>query len=173
MGDCKVCNHPRATEIMQKVFAGEMNYTDAAKEFNIPVPTVWNCFKEHWQQEITDKGVALTLKDVKNPDDFVTVLKGFIAKLIKQVDDAMGQPANTYNATAVTKLSKELREMMRDILEFEGKLKTGPLVQLNVLQTQFTKLTSVIFSEMCSECQAKLLKVLPELTETQPPTITA
>lgn len=171
MTECKVCNHPDALRIMQKVFAGDLTYVQAAKELNLPIPTVWKCFKEHWETIITEGSVAIKLKEAKTTGDYVEILKGLIDKFIVRLDKAIGLPASTYTDAALTRLSKELRGMMRDILEFEGKLKVTPLIQLTVLQTQMTKLTSVLFSELCPECQKQLLKVLPELQE--PPRVDA
>ena len=165
MTDCKVCAHPRALEIMQRVFAGSLTYTQAAKELHLPIPTVWNCFKEHWQTEITEDKIILKMKQAKTTEDYVEILKDLIERFITRLNTAMGQPVTAYNDRAVTTLSKELRSLMRDILEFQGKLRVGPLVQLTVLQAQFTKLTSLIFSDFCAECQMKLLKAIPELKE--------
>jgi len=153
---------------MQKVFAGNLTYVQAAKALDLPIPTVWKCFKEHWETIITEGEVAIKLKDAKTTEDYVEILKGLIDKFITRLDQALGQPASTYTDAALTRLSKELRGMMRDILEFEGKLKVTPLIQLTTLQVQMTKLTSVLFSQLCPECQRQLLKVLPELQELPP-----
>jgi len=124
MVNCKVCDHPRALEIMQQVYAGKITYVEAARELDLPIPTVWNCFKEHWQ--ITDQG--LEQKQAKSTEDYVAVLKELIEKFITRLSAAMALPVSSYNDAAVTRLSKELRGLMRDILEFEGKLRTGTLV---------------------------------------------
>lgn len=167
MVQCKVCTHPRAFEVMQKVFTGALTYTQAAKELQLPVPTVWNCFKEHWQTEITEDKITLKMKKAKTVEDYVGILKELFEEFIKRTKNAMQQPMTAYNDRAVTTLTKELRAIMRDILEFEGKLRVGPLIQLTVLQAQMTKLTSVLFSELCPVCQQKLLKVIPELQEAE------
>lgn len=158
---------------MQKVFAGNLTYVEAAKELQLPTSTVWNCFKEHWQTEINEDKVTLRMKQAKTTGDYVDILKELLEKFIIRINSAMGQPVTAYNDQAITKLSKELREMMRSILEFEGKLKTGPMIQLTVLQTQMTKLTSILFSQTCPECQAKLLKNLPDLMKEEPNTESA
>ena len=52
---------------------------------------------------------------------------------------------------------------MRDILTFQGQLKSAPLIQLNVMQVQMTKLTSWLITNLPSEYVARLQKALPEM----------
>lgn len=168
MVDCKVCQHPLAFSIMTKVFAGEMTYLAAAKELDLPVPTVWHCFAEHWQVEATDNGTVLKpVEQLETVEDFTNYLKILLKRFITRINSAMQLSVSAYNESAVTKLSAEFRALMRDILEFEGKLKTAPLVQLNILQAQMTKLTAFLFSELCETDRAKLLKAIPELIQNE------
>lgn len=164
MTDCTVCNHPRAFEIMAKVFAGDLTYVEASKVLQIPTPTVFHCFANHWTIEADgDKVTLKAVQQAETVEDFVTLLRKSIKNFIRRLNQAMEMPVSAYNETAVTKLSAELRALMRDILEFEGKLKTAPMVQLTILQLQMTKLTAFLFSELCPGDREKLMKVLPEL----------
>lgn len=164
MPDCTVCAHPRAFEIMAKVFKGELTYVEAAKILRLPTSTVWHCFSEHWAVETDGEHVSLkAVQQAETVEDFVGLLRKSIKKFIQRLNSAMEMPVSAYNESAVTRLSAELRALMRDILEFEGKLKGAPLVQLNVLQVQMTKLTAFLFSELCPADREKLMKALPEL----------
>ena len=163
---CPICEHPRAQEMMGKVFAGTQNYVDAAKELNVSSETVWKCFNEHWEtEEDSGKVTMRAIKEAKTTDDFVELLRRTLQRFIKRLNSAMEMPVSAYNESAVTRLSAELRAIMRDVLEFEGKLHSAPLVQLNIIQMQMTKLTSFMFSELCEEDRKKLIKILPELGE--------
>lgn len=165
--DCKVCTHPRAFEIMTKVFQGNLTYVDAAQELNLPKPTVWNCFAHHWEVVNEAEGVSLRLKDAQTPDDFIDILKSNIRLFIKRLESTKTLPISALNERAITSLSKELRGHMRDILEFEGKLTTGAFVQFNILQVQMTKLTSFLLSELCEVDRQKLLTALPTIIKEQ------
>ena len=161
---CQVCEHPKAFEIMSRVFSGDLTYVTAARMMNIPASTVWHCFANHWQVEASDGVVTLkAVAQLETTDDFVKRLRETLKRFILRLDQAMDMPVSAYNESAVTRLSAELRALMRDILEFEGKLRAAPLVQLNVLQVQFNKLTSLIFSEFCEADREKLMKAIPEL----------
>lgn len=166
---CEVCKHPRAAEVMMRVFAGDLTYVDAASALRLPVPTVWHCMKEHWQAE--RQGDRIILKEVteaKTTEDFVGLMRKSVQRFIGRLDQAMGLPVSAYNEGAVTKLSAELRALMRDILEFEGKLQSAPLIQLSLIQVQMHKLTSFLFSALCDADREKLMKVLPELMKVEP-----
>jgi len=155
--------HPKAFEVMTSVFQGKMTYIDAAKALDLPQSTVWHCFTTHWEVVSTEEGVALRLKKAQETGDFVSILKEHIMLFIERLKEARRLPVSSYNERAVTQLSAELRALMRDILEFEGKLKVGALVQLNVMQLQMSKLTSFLLSELCEDDRQKLLKALPQI----------
>jgi hypothetical protein len=148
---------------MTKVFQGKMTYVEAAKELGLPQSTVWHCFTTHWEVVSTEEGVALRLKQAHEMDDFVSILKEHIMLFINRLNEAKKLPVSSYNERAVTQLSSELRAIMRDILEFQGKIKTGVLVQLNIMQLQMTKLTSFLLSELCEDDRQKLMKALPQI----------
>lgn len=149
---------------MSKVFAGDMTYVEAARLMALPVPTVWHCFAEHWRIESTEQGVALKpVEQLETIEDFVSRLRILLKRFIQRLEEAMKLSIAAYNETAVTRLSAEMRALMRDILAFEGKLQTAPIVQLNILQVQQTKLTSWLFTELCRMDREKLLASLPEL----------
>jgi len=152
---------------MTKVFQGHLTYVEAAQELNIPKPTVWNCFTHHWEVVSKEEGVVLRLKEAQTPDDFIELLKNNIRLFIQRLEKAKQLPVSALNERAITSLSKELRGHMRDILEFEGKLKTGTFVQFNVLQLQMTKLNSFLLSELCEVDRQKLLRALPEIIKEQ------
>jgi len=163
---CSVCEHPNAFGVMKRVFSGELTYVQAAKELNRPTEEVWTCFREHWQMESSDGVVTLrALKEAESVEDYVALLKKTLRKFITRLSEALSLPISAYNETAITKLSTEQRSLMRDILEFEGKLRSTPVIQLNILQIQMSKLTSFLFSELCEADQQKLLRALPELQQ--------
>jgi len=153
---------------MLKVFSGDLTYVQAAEIFRMPATTVWNCMKDHWQVEREGNQVVLReVKEAKTTEDFVELLRKSVQKFISRLTSAMELPVSAYNEGAVTKLSAELRALMRDILEFEGKLQTAPTIQLTIVQTQMTKLTSFLFSSLCDTDREKLMKALPELMKAE------
>jgi len=151
---------------MAKAFSGEWTYVDVAKELGVTPEEAFACFSEHWSVEADGEKVTMkAVKEAETVDDFIVLLKKTLKKFIKRLDTAMDLPTTAFNESAVTRLSAGLRAIMRDILEFDGKLKATPLVQLNIMQVQMTKLTSFMFSELCETDRQKLLKILPELQE--------
>lgn len=159
--ECKVCTHPKAFEIMTKVFQGKLTYVDAAREMDIPVPTVWKCFTTHWEVVSTEEGVVLKLKQAHEVGDFVEILKEHMLIFINRLEEARKLPISSFNERAVVAVSNECRSIMRDILEFEGKLKIGALVQLSIVQIQMTKITSWLLTELCETDRLKLQTALP------------
>jgi len=175
---CKVCSHPKAFEVMSKVFNGDLTYVDAAKRLDMDSRTVWNCFANHWQMQATEEGVTLQLREAKGTDDYVDILDGMIKRFIKKLDIALKQEVTPMNVGAMTKLSTECRSLMRDILDFQGKLKSAPLIQLNIMQIQMTKLTNWLLANLEPPEVQKLLSALPgmmisEDELTKAPTISA
>jgi len=165
---CQVCEHPKAFEIMSRVFNGDMTYIEASRLMNIPSSTVWHCFANHWQVEASNGKVSMhAAAKLETTEDFVRHLRTLLKRFIDRVEQAMELNVSAYNESAVTRLSAELRALMRDILEFEGKLQSAPLVQINFLQLQITKLTSFLFAELCPTDREKLMKALPELMKAE------
>jgi len=162
---CKVCNHPRSKELMAKVFSGEMTYAMAAKTLDMPMQTVWACCKNHWKELSAEEDLRLRLKDSTSVDEYIDVLKASIDIFVERLTNATQTdlPFDLQNERALAADSKEIRGLMRDILEFQGKLTTGIHVQYNILNLRFTALTSFLFSELCEIDKKKLLAKLPEL----------
>ena len=167
--DCKVCNHPQARDVMLKIYRGELTYVKAAQIMGFDTPTVWRCFREHWKELSTEKGIKLRLKQSTDIDDYVCTLKDTIHIFTERLANAATTdlPFGLQNERALAVLSKESRELMRDILEFEGKLKTGVSIQYNILNIKFTKLTSFLFAELCETDRKKLLERIPDLMESE------
>jgi len=163
MPQCEVCNHPKAFELMTKVFQGKLTYIVAAEQMQLPVPSVWNCFSKHWETVTEDENLAIRLKEAKDSGDFVSILRDSIDLFIKRLGEAKNLPVSSINEKAVTSLSSELRGIMRDVLQFEGKLNTGIMVQLNIVQLQMTKLTNWLMVELCDNDKKKLMEHLPEI----------
>ena len=150
---------------MSKVFDGKLTYVEAAHVLQLPVRDVWKCFAEHWKMITTESGVTLQLREAEGTDDYVDILNGLIKKFIKKLDSALGMDVTPMNVGAMTKLSSECRGLMRDILEFQGKLKGTPLVQLNVMQVQMTKLTNWLVKNLRPEEVEMLMKAMPGLMQ--------
>jgi hypothetical protein len=152
---------------MLQVYKGELTYVKAAQMMGLETPTVWRCFREHWEEISTEEGIKLRLKQATDIDEYVAVLKDTIHIFTERLANAASTdlPFGLQNERALTTLSKESRELMRDILEFEGKLKTGVNIQYNILNIKFTKLTAFLFSELCEADRAKLLVAIPGLLE--------
>lgn len=161
--DCSVCNHPKAYELMTKVFRGKLTYVDAAKEMGLPNSTVWKCFTTHWEAVGEEEELKVQLKKASEAGDFVTILRKNVELFISRLDQAKVMPVSSFNERAVTQLSSELRGIMRDVLEFEGKLKVGTLVQLNIMHIQMTKLTEYLLTNLCEEDKKKLVSALPQI----------
>jgi hypothetical protein len=150
---------------MTKVFQGKLTYVDAARVMDIPVPTVWKCFTTHWEVVSTEEGVRVQLKKAYEVGDFVKILKEHMQLFINRLEQAKELPVSSFNERAVTALSNECRSIMRDILEFEGKLKVGAIIQLSIVQIQMTKITSWLLTELCETDRQKLQIALPQIIQ--------
>jgi len=152
-----------AFSVMSRVFKGDLTYTDAAKELDLPAPTVWHCFTNHWKVEYEDEKIIIKLKEAEESGDYLIILKTLVMRFEARVLEALKLPIAAYNERAVTSLSGELRALMRDILEYECKIQTGAFVQLTIIQTQMTKLTGFLLSTLCADDRQRLAKFLEEL----------
>jgi hypothetical protein len=168
---CKVCENPKAIALVQKVYLGKMTYVEAAKELNLPKPTVWNCFNKHYDIQTEGEKVRIMLKEADGDvGEFVNIIRDQMEMLLQRLADANDGtlPFDPRTEKALVSLTKEIRGIMRDILEFQGKLTKGIHVKYQVLSLQFNNLTSFLFSNLCEEDRKKLLIALPELKKIGP-----
>jgi len=166
---CEVCSHPRALAVMSEVFKGTMTYIEAAKKLDLPADAVWKCFANHWQIQTKDNEVILQLRKAEDMDDYVTILNELMPKFIEKLNTIIGMDNSPSTVNSMTKLSSECRGLMRDILEFQGKIGQSPLIQLNVLQVQMMQLTNWLINNLNPEDARRLMKALPELMKVEQP----
>ena len=165
--DCEICQDPRAFDTMQKVYKGVLTYAQAAEHLGKPLPTVWKCFKEHWEAGSDSEGkVQIKVKEAKDAEGFVSILRASMDRLIKTLEELMlSGRTDPGSVKAIVAMHGEVRATMRSILEFEGQLKTGLSVQINVLNLQLTKLTSWCLQNLSEEDQMKLATALPSIMQ--------
>jgi hypothetical protein len=149
--------------IMTEVYQGHMNYVEAAKKLGLDAQKVWNCFANHWDVVMEDEKLHIKLKEAVGADDYVSILKDQVKFFLDRLEQAKKSTLSFNPGTekSLVMLCQEMRNCMKDILTFEGKLNTGVIIQYNIINIQMTKLTMFLLSNLCEEDKKKLTEALP------------
>lgn len=158
---CPVHTHPKGPVVLRKVFDGQMDLRDAARELDISYPMVWRCYNYHYKIEAGSGSTSISLKEEADLSEaeFTEDLKEIIRSLKEKVHAVLEDSSAKDRPTAWI---HQFRGAIRDLAELEGKLQKAPLIQLTQLNIQFEKLTTFIISQLCPECQKKVMQYLEE-----------
>ena len=117
---CKLCTYENRSEIEQELFSGDMTPDLAAKIVGSSKEQVVRHIKSH-TQPLVQKAAAqiLAVKEVNEID----TLSGNISRLEGKLDQLMdSDDLDAKYIDSLTKLAKEVRESLKYLMEFKGKL---------------------------------------------------
>ena len=117
---CKLCTYENRSEIEQELFSGDMTPDLAAKIVGSSKEQVVRHIKNH-TQPLVQKAAAqiLAVKEVNEID----TLSGNISRLEGKLDQLMdSDDLDAKYIDSLTKLAKEVRESLKYLMEFKGKL---------------------------------------------------
>lgn len=165
---CKLCEAGEVGRIWtQDLLTGKKNVHEAALFFKVGQSEVLEHMNTH---DFKDPEVV-----EESPDFYIRELN----KIFRLQKDwiAYCMQANTLTRQDIDiliKLSKETRETLKTLGEFEGRLNKQPQVNVNIalINQRYQALEKFIMTELCDECQVKVidltehLKQIPETTST-------
>ncbi len=117
---CKLCTYENRSEIEQELYSGDMTPDLAAKIVGSSKEQVVRHIKQH-TQPLVQKAAAhiLAVKEVNEID----TLSGNISRLEGKLDQLMdSDDLDAKYIDSLTKLAKEVRESLKYLMEFKGKL---------------------------------------------------
>jgi len=148
---CAVCNHPKANEILAKLYDEKITLEDAARELGVSPKTLWRHLKYH----VTDSDV------VDREIDPLKLLEELTLLLKERLDALKGTKKGVYvHERMIAMLVREIRETLMDIEKLSGRLQAAPLIQLQQINVQYEKLLAFITTELCEECRKKVIRFL-------------
>ena len=147
---CKLCKHPRISEVEGLVRAGKLDIRAASRELDASYQETWKHFKE----------CATAPEDEKEFEEYLDIMRNLVVRLNERVKDLEDTPTSLVSVKMLTSLVKEIRGLIRDLGALEGRLRSSPLVQLTNITVKYEKLTSIMFSSLCDTCRLKLAKQL-------------
>lgn len=141
------------------VFLGEKSIEDAARMFNMEPADVMEHVNNHEiRKVVTEEGD----EEYESDDFYLSKLLSTMKYLMAWVE-FVGK-SETVDKSAVdmlTKLTKESRETVKTIAEFQGRRDTVTTkVQIDSMETKVLNLTNVLLQEACPTCKAKMMEVL-------------
>jgi hypothetical protein len=154
---CPLCHAaPELSEDYRKRLAmGELDPRIIARQYDISIADVMEHVYEHGEPlDVQDFGFEYYEARMK--------------VLFRRFDDWMTIITNTYEPSEssvrmAATLSKELRENMKLMGEFAGKIGMVHYEhELADMQVKFAKLTDIIIKESCPECQSKILEAMEQ-----------
>ena len=141
------------------VFTGEKSLEEAAKMFQMEPTDVMEHVNDHEIRKVTTD----TGEEEYESDDF------YLSKLLQTMKYLMawvefvgkGEDVNKSAVDMLTKLTKESRETVKTIAEFQGRRDTVTTkIQIDSMETKVLNLTNVLLQEACPTCKAKMMEVL-------------
>jgi len=144
---------------------GEVDYIETANFFRMTPQTVMEHVNTHAVYRDPTTG------DYDSPDfylkellDVLKVLKSWLEYCVNQ------QTISPREIDIGIRLSKELRETLKAVGEFQGRLnrerESG--ISLTEIEQNYNRLTNIILTEVCGECQEKILRLMEEKQKTLP-----
>ena len=155
VADCPLCAlaPELAEDYRKRIMMGELDPRILARQYEIPLELVMEHAYEH--------GEPIDLQSYG-----FEYYEARMKLIFRRFDDWMTIITNTYSpdessVRMATSLSKELRENMKLLGEFAGKIGMARYEkELIDLRYKFEKLSAIILTESCPECQSNMLEAM-------------
>ena len=150
---CKLDNHPGIVDVETSVKEGTMTITEAARELDCSYQEAWKHFKEC---------LEVPVEQIEF-DGYLAILRELVIKLKTRVDSLDLTPTNPSSVKMITALVHQLRGLVGNLAELEGRLSRSPMLQLTQINIKYNKLTAFMFSNLCDDCKLKLADQLEHM----------
>jgi hypothetical protein len=168
---CNMCKAGEIGRIWSKdIILGRKSPQEAAVQFTMSVAEVMDHINTHeiiideegGNYESPDFYINEVLKSLKAVKDWMTYCQLSSSKKKEDID-------------LFIKLNKELRETIKCLGEFHGRLGSKGSVTINIetLNQRYLAITNILNTEVCPECRLKVLKALEEIEVMDVPKISS
>ena len=117
---CKICSHPMRAELEEQIHSGEMSPLSASRIVGCTEIQVVRHVDKHLKP-IVQKSAANMI--AKKEIDEIETLSANVQRLEQKIDTLFSEDSTDPKyIDSLTKLAKEVRESLKYLLEFKGKL---------------------------------------------------
>jgi len=158
---CKLCVEPNRKEIEMALSNGEITTKEVAEQLDTTQQQIQRHVKNHLTPIVQESAaIMIANKEVNEVD----LLSNNVAKLdmrLEQVFDELGNDLDPKMIDALTKLAREIRESLKYLMEFKGKLihrrqDTIIVHQMQIVQEVLAQNNPQIWLEIKQRMQEKL-----------------
>lgn len=152
---CSLDNHKDISAVEDAVKAGTMTIQEASIELDASYQETWRHFKDC---------VQVPVEQIEF-EGYLAIMRELVLKLKNRVDELDTTPTNLSSVKMVTALVQQIRGLISNLAELEGRLQRSPMLKLTQINVKYNQLTSFMFSELCEICKLKLSTRLEELPQ--------
>jgi len=153
---CKICAAGEMGKIWTNDIAdGKRTVEDAATFFDVGIEAVDIHIVEH----IGEDDEEVTPLDMVNEEYFLEEMMALIKTLKDYVSYLIEYGEVDRNTIAdLTKLSKELRETLRTVVDIQNKRdKNKTEIDIKKMEKKVNEIQSLVLTQICDECRPKVL----------------
>jgi len=148
--------HPSKDKVLTAFMSGIMSYERAAKALGVLPGELFEYTK-----------AALTSYEDRDllhatSSDLIAVLRSSTVQIRRHAKDWMALPAHASNLKNVVSISRELRALIKDIVELEKTIKESDRIELQNAEMYLSSMSNFLTTGLCAECQLKAIDFLQE-----------
>jgi len=158
---CKLCVEPNRKEIEVSLSNGDITTKEVAEQLDTTQQQIQRHVKNHLTPIVQESAAMMIARKEVNEVD---LLSNNVAKLdirLEQVFDELGNDLDPKMIDALTKLAREVRESLKYLMEFKGKLihrrqDTVIVHQMQIVQEVLAQNNPQIWLDIKQRMQEKL-----------------
>ena len=156
---CVLCTDPLRDKYEEALHEGKLSITNVAEVLGTTKDQIARHMKHHLQPLVQQSAANIIAK--KEVDE-IEILEANILRLESKVDELFGQDElNGKYIEALTRLAKEIRESLRYLLEFKGKLvhkrqDTIIVAQMQIVQEVLAQQHPQVWLDVKAKMQERL-----------------
>lgn len=158
---CKLCVSPNRKEIEVALSGGEITTKEVAAELDTTQQQIQRHLKHHLTPIVQESAAMMIAKKEVNEVDLLSRNVSKLDMRLEQVFDELGNDLDPKMIDALTKLAREIRESLKYLMEFKGKLihrrqDTVIVHQMQIVQEVLAQNNPQIWLEIKQRMQEKL-----------------
>ena len=119
---CKLCVAPNRKEIEMALSNGEITTKEVAEQLDTTQQQIQRHLKHHLTPIVQESAAMMIAKKEVNEVDLLSNNVSKLDMRLEQVFDELGNDLDPKMIDALTKLAREIRESLKYLMEFKGKL---------------------------------------------------
>ena len=158
---CKLCVAPNRKEIEMALSNGEITTKEVAEQLDTTQQQIQRHLKHHLTPIVQESAAMMIAKKEVNEVDLLSNNVSKLDMRLEQVFDELGNDLDPKMIDALTKLAREIRESLKYLMEFKGKLihrrqDTIIVHQMQIVQEVLAQNNPQIWLEIKQRMQEKL-----------------